>query len=273
MELIGLDIGFANRRPTSGVARLSGGNLTLGRATSSWQSRVKFVGSGFTAQVTAIDGPLFRGLNWERRGCEQIFTLGLFQRRCKPGLSHIQGTGHKFREAGQDTARELSQVTSGHKLASDLPRVWARKNLVEAFPNAFLGVVIPDSCFDARPDLKRGKKFDWLYDQCCGVQAFLNIIEATRSEEVLSILPTIESNRDHEERAALVCLLTAATVAVGRYTAVGDKQGGYFFLPPWDLWAEWARKELLKQRERIGSIEVWINGERFRTSDRLPTVA
>ena len=58
------------------------------------------------------------------------------------------------------------------------------------------------------------------------------------------VLSDIETNRDHEERAALVCLLTAASVAAGRYTAVGDDEGGYFFLPPFALWGEWARHEM-----------------------------
>lgn len=273
MDLIGLDIGFSATRRTSGVARLSESDLALGRATSSWESMFELLGSRNTTEVAAIDAALLRELNMEKRACERIFSLGLFQRRCKPGLSHVRGTGRKLREAGHEIAKQLSDVTSGHNLTSEFPRVWPGRNLVEAFPNAFLGVLIPSARFDAMPRLRRGKKFDWLYDQCCDIIAFSNVVDAIGSEEVRGILATIERNRDHEERAALVCLLTAAAVAEGRYTAVGDEQGGYFFLPPWDSWAEWARQELDTQRGRTESIEVWISGEQFGGSDTLPKLA
>lgn len=272
MDLIGLDIGFSASRRTSGVARLSGSNLTLGRATSSWESRVELIGSSVKADIAAIDGPLLRELNWAIRACERIFTVGLFQRRCKPGLSHVRGTGHEFREAGQKTAKQLSDVVSGHNLASEFPRVWESRNLVEAFPNAFLGVLIPGGRFSSIPRLRRGEKFDWLYEQCCDTLAFSIVVDAIGSEEMRDRLTLIEANQDHEERAALVCLLTAAAVVEGRYTAVGDEQCGYFFLPPWESWAEWARNELDTQRRRITSIEVWKNGECFGTSDTLTAV-
>jgi len=103
--------------------------------------------------------------------------------------------------------------------------------------------------------------------------AFRHVIDAVGSKKVRNLFQAIEANRDHEERAALVCLLTAAAVAVGRYTAVGDEQGGYFFLPPWNLWEEWARQEINRLRRRVGSVEVWINGERYSASDSLPAVA
>ena len=68
---------------------------------------------------------------------------------------------------------------------------------------------------------------------------------------------------DHEHRAALICLATAAGVSVGQYTAVGDEAGGYFCLPPWSLWAEWAGLELDKARHRCRQVSVWINGKKY----------
>lgn len=96
-------------------------------------------------------------------------------------------------------------------------------------------------------------------------------------EELASVLPELfasqcEKNRDHEERAALVCLATAASVAAGRYTAVGDPIGGYFFLPPWSLWADWARKETDKQRHLDAQISGWIDGTSFGAGEALPVL-
>lgn len=269
MELIGLDIGFSQTRRTSGVARLSGTVLSCSRATSEWKSRVEVLGDR-TADVVAIDGPLLRDMGYPKRLCESVFSSGAFSRRCKPAFSHVPGMGLRFRTAGEETAKHLANLAHGHDITRAFPRVSAAKNLVEAFPNAFLGVLVPDSRFKVMPRLRRGKKFDWLYDQCCDSRAFRSVVDGIGPENLPGVLITIEANRDHEERAALVCLLTAATVAVGRYTAVGDDQGGYFFLPPLDLWQEWARHELETQRKRARAVNVWINGECFSASDNLP---
>jgi hypothetical protein len=36
---------------------------------------------------------------------------------------------------------------------------------VEAFPNAFLGVLMPEEELALAPKSKRGRRFDWLYEQ------------------------------------------------------------------------------------------------------------
>jgi hypothetical protein len=45
---------------------------------------------------------------------------------------------------------------------------------------------------------------------------------------------------DHELRAALVCLLTAAFAAQGTACIVGDAESGWFWLPTLSLWQGWA---------------------------------
>jgi hypothetical protein len=141
---------------------------------------------------------------------------------------------------------------------------------VEAFPNAFLGVCLPDASYETMPSLKRGRKFDWLYDEWCSTRLFHKL-----SGELAHVLPNdfplhCERNGDHEERAALVCLATAAAAASGRYVAVGEEIGGYFFLPPWPLWADWAREEVDIQRNARDGIAVWIKGARFSPGEPLP---
>lgn len=270
MELIGLDIGFSATRPTTGVARLSGSTLICRRATSAWESRAKVLGD-HVAQVTAIDGPLLRRLDSPKRACESIFSRGAFSHRCKPAFSHVHGTGLRFRSAGRETAARLAKLTSGHDLAATFPRVRPDSNLVEAFPNAFLGVMLSDDAFRAMPALRRGKKFDWLYDQCRDILAFRRLLDVIGHENLPHVRDTMEANSDHEERAALVCILTAAGVASGRYVAVGNEQGGYFFLPSWECWEQWARQEIDAQRERVRSVDIWIDGKRFGPTDSLPT--
>ena len=247
MNLIGFDIGFSATRATSGVAKFEEDALFCKRTPSEWGNREKVLGS-CVADVIAIDGPIIEDIGYPQRLCETVFARGRFSRRCKPAFSHVPGTGRKFRTATQETAKRLANLTHGRDTGCAFPRVIKGKNIVEAFPNAFLGVLLADSYFQKVGRLKRGKKFDWLYDQCRQAGVFRYLTDSLGAGNLSAT--EIEGNEDHEERAALVCLLTAAAVAVGRYTAVGEEGGGYFFLPPLVLWTEWARRELELQRER-----------------------
>ena len=83
---------------------------------------------------------------------------------------------------------------------------------MEAFPNAFQGVLMPEVEMLVAPKLKRGHRFDWLYDQ----MVTTGMLESLLSESL--DLPDVVSHRlryetDHELRAALICLLTAALAA------------------------------------------------------------
>lgn len=269
MNLIGLDVGFSAKKRSSGVARLNSGVVSVGCATASLKSRTALFGVD-EVDVAAIDAPVLGRDSYDKRACERLFTLGCFQRRCKPGLSHVAGTGRDFRQAGQESARQLSEITSGRELSAQFPRVCEASNLIEAFPNAFMGVLLPGGCFDRIPKLRRGRKFEWLYDQCRKRNIFDSVINMIGPATLPSVLQYIKSNQNHDQKAALICLLTAAAVAAGRYTAVGDPAGGYFFLPPWKAWAPWARQEVETQRRRLESVEVWIDGVRFSPSEPLP---
>jgi len=61
------------------------------------------------------------------------------------------------------------------------------------------------------------------------------------SEEVWR---SVRLETNHELRAALICLLTAALAVQGTATIVGEDTGGWFWLPPWSLWQPWATQGL-----------------------------
>lgn len=258
MELIGIDVGFSTDRPSSGVARLdSGGRLRLAHTTSRWEDLVQITGS-HPVDVAAIDAPLTTAAKSEPRACERLFSFGAFQRRCKPGHSNVPGTGQQLRAAGSATARQLLQIAPHRLLKTNFPRV-NRSNVVEAFPNAFLGVCIEACDYEGMPGLRRGGKFDWLYGQWVAKGRFRTLLKQL-GLRLSELQGECERNTQHDERAALVCLLTAAAVSSGKYTAVGDAHGGYFFLPPLRSWADWARREIDRQRPRLSTLQVWIDG-------------
>lgn len=230
MNLLGIDVGFSKIQKSTGIAYLHDGKLALHRADSTWADRSQHLPESFLPDVIAFDGPLIPASAGAKtvRACEQFFSQGLFCRRCKPGLSHF-GTGFLLREAAREAAEQFgtffynSDCSLGNKL-------------VEAFPNLFLGVLVTDESYVAMPKLKRGQKFDWLYS-CVGnklrqLRDFIDLPEV--------VYDRIESEDDHEHRAALICLLTAALAAENKSVTAGSAEGGWFWLPPMELWEPWA---------------------------------
>jgi hypothetical protein len=266
--LLGIDVGFSTNRATTGIARLAAdGAVRVGHATTAWSQRRKLVGAE-PADVAAIDAPYTRAPPAEPRACERALTLGAFQRRCKPALSHVPGTGRALRAAGRATARQLRRMAPARPLGAAFPRVDG-SNVVEAFPNAFLGVCLPDAAWAVRPSLRRGQKFDWLYAAWLRLDLFRPLTHAIGLPQLDGLLDACTRNVHHDERAALVCLLTAAGVKNGRYTAVGDSAGGHLFLPPWPCWAAWARTELDHARARVAGLELWIDGSQYRAAKAI----
>ena len=123
---------------------------------------------------------------------------------------------------------------------------------MEAFPNAFLGVLMPEVELLAAPRFKRGRRFDWLYDR---------MVTTGRLESLLSenldlpdvVWHRLRSETDHELRAALICLLTAALADKGTAAIIGEAEGGWFWLPPWSLWQPWATEGLESAEKRMAS--------------------
>jgi hypothetical protein len=240
MKLMGVDVGFSTTRATTGIACLDGDHLCVARAKTEWESRRARIPGGFQPTLIALDGPLLPQGNDEliRRPCELIFSHSPFHNRCKPGLSHC-GWGLELRRASARACVQFSRVLA--YAGSEKQKALVRRDgpLVEAFPNAFLGVLMPEEELLSAPKMKRGQRFDWLYER---------VVRTGRLEHALSkalILPDkvwhhLNSETDHEVRAALICLLTAALAVQGAAAVIGETTGGWFWLPPRSLWEPWA---------------------------------
>jgi predicted RNase H-like nuclease len=257
--IVGIDVGLSFIDRTTGICLTTsnGDAFLVGHVYADRASRMDFLDRptrNGPLDVVAIDGPLLPGLRPvdRRRNCERAFVCAPFQRRCKPGESHVRGTGQALRRAAADAAHHVAELTSRGDAGIPFPRV-VEVNIVEAFPNAFLGVLLPEAAFDSIPT-GRGQKFDGLF-------------EAAKSRTILprllndvgwpddGLAQALVENTQHDERAALICALTAVCVWRGRYTAVGDAEGGWFLLPPWDLWQQWARSGIEK-----ADVAVWRDG-------------
>ncbi len=188
----------------------------------------------------AIDGPIVpTATNPEQviRRCESLLSKGPFGKRCKPGFSHF-GTGLRLRKAATTIANEMP----GYRRHNSV-------RVVEAFPNAFLGVMLDDKTYAAFERIPRGKKSDIFFAQASLGGAFDRLFEclgwddANLRKQIQAV--TRETTRiSHEHRAALVCVLTAGCALSGLAAYVGDESGGSICLPPLGLWADWAKTAL-----------------------------
>jgi len=247
-NLMGVDVGFSKTRRT-GIACLEGGQLSLERAGTAWESREAKIPRGFQPSFIAIDGALLPlGADQHfRRHVEAIFTRVPFHNRCKPGLSH-QRFGLLLKNASNDARTQFGRILAPSVLAT-VSTVSRNGPIVEAFPNAFLGVLMTEDELKAAPNLKRGRRFDWLYER---------MVKTGRSESLLSkklhladvVWHHLRSETDHELRATL-CLLTAALATKGTATIIGEAEGGWFWLPPWSLWQSSATEGLESAAKRM----------------------
>jgi hypothetical protein len=122
--------------------------------------------------------------------------------------------------------------------------------IVEAFPNAFLAMLIPEVELLSAPKLKRGRRFDWLYEQTA-MTGRLELILSKKLDMPDALWARLRAETDHELQAAFICLLTAAFAAQGTATIVGERTGGWFWLPPWSAWQDWAKRGLEGAAKRM----------------------
>src|SRR6202041_1387650 len=107
-----------------------------------WESREAKIPRGFQPSVIAIDGPLLP-LDADlrtRRHVESVFIRAPFHNRCRPGLSH-HGVGLELRQASRDACTQFGRILAPPILGTS-GSVCRKGPIVEAFPNAFLGVLM-----------------------------------------------------------------------------------------------------------------------------------
>lgn len=256
MNLLGIDAGWSKTRASTGLAWWVDGRLSARTSNDRWPQDLPAV----AWDLVVLDAPVLPSLPPEQvREWEKALSLGLFQKRCKPGFTHVPGTGQKFRCVGAEFVRKIRPLMEPRTRGpSRAPRPIEGLWVLETFPNAFLGVCLPDSAFQRRP-LRRRKKFDWLFEQACDEKVLSSLLaEAGLPQN--SVAET-EGEGKHDKRAALVCLVAAALVAKERFTAVGEDQGGYVFLPPEGHFQPWAREAAKRAAERT-SVCILCEGQR-----------
>jgi hypothetical protein len=194
---------------------------------------------GQSLQAVAFDGPLRRGLNHigEYRTAERILTKSFGARIGKPGQSNSP-VGIRLNEEANNCVKIVLSVADVAPSLSDIKI--GERCVVEAFPSSYLGLMIADpESIGAIRKSRSDKFFEALnYDG-----TFLRLLS--------HLLPRRRTLRDlgevenHDDRASLVCAISALGVAVGKYCAVGDNNG-WIILPPRAFIQRWAHDLFLK---------------------------
>ena len=100
--------------------------------------------------------------------------------------------------------------------------------VVEAFPNAFMAALLSDEWFKQTGKTVRSKWSDRYWEAVLGESDGLPRLFSALSLDWFSARYCLASISNHDERAALVCAVTALVVARRRYCAVGcHKTGGF----------------------------------------------
>ena len=242
--VLGVDVGFSPNRRSSAVCKLRWNAeriaWSIQRFRALAQERedtIMRVAGDEPLAAAAFDGPLRRGFDviGMYRAAERMLTRRLGTLIGKPGQASAP-VGKSLNAAANDCAHVVMTrcklMSARHAISIDAFAA------VEAFPSSFLGVMLERSRL---PAAKRNERSD-IY--------FRSLEEAGVLQSLLAyLLPgrlveqSMKAVTNHDDRAALVCALTALAVAVGDYTAVGDGDG-WIILPPRAFVKNWAWGEL-----------------------------
>jgi hypothetical protein len=178
--------------------------------------------------AAAIDGPLAPGLPEVRRyrSAEQILTRAFASTIGKPGQSSSPN-GIRLNRAANQAAHILNTLDcigpAEHAHRIDPLAI------VEAFPTAFIGSMLePGETSRVRSQARSDTYFEVLTNAgACRLSAF-----AERLLRGRRLTPIPRAIRNHDDRAAFVCALTALAIVARKYTAVGDDRDGWIIMPP-----------------------------------------
>lgn len=257
--VLGIDVGFSPVRRSSAVCRLHwtedriGWEIERFRAVEPERGETIMVvaGSG-RLLAAAFDGPLRRRLDviGRYRCAERMLTRRLRPLIGKPGQS--SAPVGKALNAGANAC--AGAVLNRCDLALSQHGVAIHEMaIVEAFPSSFLGVMIEDP---AVLNARRGDRSDIFYGHLAASGGLERLMLHCLPERRLR--QEVAAVTNHDDRAALVCAITALCIATDDYTAVGDEDG-WIILPPAGLIQPWGFEALRANAAKISGTPLFIS--------------
>jgi len=254
-SVLGIDIGYSETRRSSAGCRLDWDLteatfcITRFRALEPERSNAIRNLIDRPLLVAAFDGPLRSDLKviGRYRLAEQLLTRRLRPLIGKPGQASSP-VGKRLNAHANACAKIVLELgllgTAVHDHAIN------RLAIVEAFPSSFLGVLIENPAILTARRGDRSDKFFVHLNESGGLLELLQHLLPGRTTKSFAKVS------NHDDRAALICALTALCIVSGDYTAIGDADG-WIILPPARLIRPWAWS-LLHQNAQYGGLE-WRN--------------
>lgn len=190
--------------------------------------------AGHHLLAAAFDGPLRGDLKQidRYRQCERELSVRAVRDAIGKLAQSNSGNGRKLNAATNDCAGIVldhgNLATAGHRHAIH------KRAIAEAFPNSFLGLMLTDP---APFKGGRGSRSDRYYVALAEDSTLERLVQHHLPGRQV---PDFAAITNHDDRAALVCALTALGIANGDYLAVGDSDG-WIILPPLEFIAPWAQ--------------------------------
>lgn len=239
--VLGVDIGWSQRQPTTGLCLIkwSKGEVefSFSRASADEAERIRKLNElvkGERLLAVGIDGSLIPGLRLTNRyrSAEALLSRGKFRHRGKPAP-----TSSKLGQLLHQEATRLARLVTRTQDIAPAKHLYKihHKAVIEAFPNAFLGVLHSDKHFPTSQQVKR-RWTDVLFPRLRHKIARL----------LRAILPhhhfKLNRVQGHEVIASFVCALSALCLVAGKCVALGDKRLGYIILPPLEFWGDYNKR-------------------------------
>ncbi len=253
-SVLGVDIGFSVKRRSSAVCRLDWNANSVAfsierfRALEPERTQVLRRAADRPVMAVAFDGPLRSdfGIIGHFRLAELLLTRRLWSFIGKPGQSSTP-VGKNLNSSTNTCAKIVLGMAAVGK--ADHDHAIHPAAIAEAFPSSFLGLLIRDPTVIR---VRRGNRSDRYYDHLA------------KSGDLDKLLHSLLHNRrpntpfdavkNHDDRAAVICALTALCVAAGEYTVVGDGDG-WIVLPPPVFIQKWAWDKLAENAKLDGGLE------------------
>ena len=242
--VLGVDVGYSERSRSSAVCRLDWDprriTWTIRRfraLPAEREATIAGVAGTGRIEAAAFDGPLRTGFDvvGRYRVAERMLTRRLGARIGKPGQASAP-VGKALNAAANDCAgvvlRRCDLAPAAHAVRIDARAV------AEAFPGAFLGVMLADPAAVAA---SRADRSDVFFRHLAGDGTLERLLARLLPGRDLAL--PLDGVTNHDDRAALVCALTALCVAAGNFAAVGDADG-WIVLPPRRFVQDWAWADL-----------------------------
>ncbi len=243
MVSLGIDVGFSAEVASTGICVNSTEHRHPVRCvhvtTNDTISAIRDLLGSERPSSISIDGPLVPHSSPNRyqvinryRECERNLSGGIFQKRCKPGPTKCP--------RGQALHKQATMLAN--VLAGRFPKA----RIAEAFPNAFLGVMMSNSVFST--PIRRGIKSDVFWDHALRQKILRRLVGFLYGSRAVQLSRHWTPLQDHDERAAFICALTARAFELRASVGVLGNGDGEISLPPQTFIQPWAREGLTQRQ-------------------------